>query len=49
MAELCSFMAWLMGWSGRRLEDKAIGFVKTDELVQLLQMEFKKRMPFYCI
>jgi len=34
-------LAWLMGLRGRRLEDKAIGFVKTDELVQLLQLESK--------
>lgn len=49
VTQLCSLMAWLMGLSGRRLEDKAIGFVKTEELDQILQREFKKRIPFYCI
>lgn len=42
ITDLCYLiLAWLTGLQGRRLEDKAIGFVKTDELVQLLQLDFK--------
>lgn len=42
ITDLCYLiLTWLTGLRGRRLEDKAIGFVKTDELVQLLQLDFK--------